>query len=206
MHISDRRMYVRGQALRGRGPRANVSSFLSTRIAAEDTREDARLLGRLRTRKQEGLVLKALQDIEPRLQSIEDISASGSPMIWGDIGLSELVPLAVMGEGMIRIAQLVLAIADLPDGLVLVDEIENGLHHSVLPKVWKAIDAAAQQTNTQIIATTHSFECVQAASQALGGSNGFLFHRLEDSASGNRCVTYQAEDIAAAIRHELEVR
>ena len=39
-------------------------------------------------------------------------SASGVPMIWGDVGLSELVPLPMMGEGMTRIARLILAISD----------------------------------------------------------------------------------------------
>ncbi len=45
--------------------------------------EAAGLLGALRQQKRGDLVLKALQVIEPRLQSIEDNSASGSPMIWG---------------------------------------------------------------------------------------------------------------------------
>ena len=178
--------------------------ILSTRIA--NVQEDATRLGRLRKRKQGDLVLDALQIIEPRLQSIEDNSASGIPMIWGDIGLPELVPLAAMGEGMTRIARLVLAISTSPGGLVLVDEVETGLHHSVLPSVWQAVDEAARQFGTQIIATTHSYECVRAAGQSLGGSNGFLLHRLEASDSGNRCVTYHPEDIDAAIRHDLEVR
>ena len=70
--------------------------------------EDAIRLGILRRYKQGHLLLKALQAIEPRLQSIEDNSSSGTPMIWGDIGLSELVPLPAMGEGMTQIARLVL--------------------------------------------------------------------------------------------------
>ena len=137
------------------------AQFLSTRNASPH--EDAVRLGRLRRRKQGDLVLDALRIIEPRLRSIEDSVASGAPMISGDIGLSELVPLAVMGEGMIRIARLVLAVVDSPDGLVLVDEVETGLHHSVLPEVWKAVDAVARRFGTQIVATTHSYECMQAA-------------------------------------------
>ena len=51
-------------------------------------------LARLRRQKRDHLLLEALRVVEPRLQSIEENSASGSPMIWGDIGLQELVPLA----------------------------------------------------------------------------------------------------------------
>ena len=167
--------------------------------------EDAVRLGRLKKKKKSDLLLKALQIIEPKLQSIEENSSGGKPMIWGDIGLSELVPLAVMGEGMTQIARLVLAIATVPNGVVLIDEVENGIHHSVLPDVWRAIDEAAKQFDTQIFATTHSFECIEAAHQALG-SDGFRLHRLEASDEGNRCVTYEPDSISAAIRHDLEVR
>ena len=167
--------------------------------------EDATRLGMLRRQKQGDMLLKALQVVEPRLQSIEDNSSSGIPMIWGDIGLSELVPLSVMGEGMTQIARLVLSIASVPDGVVLVDEVENGIHHSVLPDVWRVIDEAAKQFRTQIFATTHSFECIEAAHQALG-SDGFLLHRLEVSDAESHCVTFKPNGISAAIRHGLEVR
>ena len=170
-----------------------------------DMREEAQLLGRLRKHKRGQVLLEALQVIEPGLQSIEDNSASGAPMIWGDIGLPELIPLSAMGEGMTRIARLILAIASTPDGVVLVDEIENGLHHSVLPKVWQVVDATAQQFNTQIFATTHSFECIEAA-QPFFCSGNFLLHRLEASKTENRCVTFKPNGISAAIRHNLEVR
>ena len=177
--------------------------MLSSRIG--NIQEDAIRLGRLRRRKQGDLILQALQVVEPKLQSIEDNSSSGIPLIWGDIGLSELVPLSVMGEGMTKIARLVLAIASVPDGVVLLDEVENGIHHSVLPDVWRVIDEAARQFRTQIFATTHSFECIKSAHQAFG-SNGFLLHRLEASDVENRCVTFKPNGISAAIRHELEVR
>ncbi len=183
--------------------------FLSSRLG--NFKEDAVRLGRLRQRKQAVIVVDALKVVEPRLQSIEDNSASGTPMIWGDIGLTELVPLPVMGEGMTRVARIILAISAAPGGLVLVDEIENGLHHLVLPQVWQAVDAAAKSFDTQVIATTHSYECIEAAGQTLGPDD-FRLHRLEagkDTRSEKRkihCVTYEPDEIQAAIHHNFEVR
>ena len=197
---------IKEQELEVNQPATNI--LLPAAILLSRTRhphEDAMRLGQLRRQKQGDLLLKALQTIEPRLQSIEDNSSSGTPMIWGDIGLPELMPLSAMGEGMTQIARLVLAIASMPDGVVLVDEVENGIHHSVLPDVWRAIDEAAKQFHTQIFATTHSFECIEAAHQALG-PDGFLLHRLEVSDAENRCVTFKPNGISAAIRHNLEVR
>ena len=84
--------------------------LLSSRIG--NLQEDASLLGQLRKRKQGHLVLEALRIVEPRLLSVEDNSASGIPMIWGDIGLSELLPLSVMGEGVTRVARLMADVID----------------------------------------------------------------------------------------------
>ena len=179
------------------------ATILLSRI--RNIREDATRLGMLRRQKQGDLLLKALQVVEPKLQSIEDNSSSGTPMIWGDIGWPELVPLSVMGEGMTQIARLVLAIASTPNGVVLVDEVENGLHHSVLPDIWRAVDTAAKQFRTQIFATTHSLECVAAAHESLS-TDRFRLHRLETAGEMSRCVTYEPDSVDAAIRHGLEVR
>ena len=201
------RIKIAGQSLQVDQPNVPIpfdAVILTTRVT--NHQEDAARLGRLRKQKQGTQIIDALKIIEPQLQSIEDNSASGFPMIWGDIGLPELVPLAMMGEGMTRLARLVLAIAASPNGLVLVDEIETGLHHTVLADVWRAVDEAARQYDTQVVATTHSYECIRAAHEALGGGDGFLLHRLEVSDKGNRCVTYSPESIDAAMRHDLEVR
>ena len=177
--------------------------FLSSRMGSP--KEDAMRLGQLRKRKQGDFVVEALRIVEPKLQSVEDNSASGTPMIWGDIGLPELVPLPVMGEGMTRIARLVLAISAAPNGIVLVDEIENGLHHSTLHKVWEVVDRAAERFNTQIIAATHSFECMAAAHHALDDAS-LRVHRLEVIDEKTRCVSYEPKELEAAFSHSLEVR
>ena len=167
--------------------------------------DDAVGLGRLRQRKRGELLLKALRVFEPRLQSIEEDSSSESSMIRGDIGWSELVPLSGMGDGMTQIARLLLGIASVPNGVVLIDEIDNGIHHTVLPDVWRVIDEAARQFRTQLFATTHSMECVMAAHDTLS-KDRFRLHRLEVDGNLSRCVTYEPDAIDGAIRHNLEVR
>ncbi|MCY4172923.1 MAG: AAA family ATPase [Cyanobacteria bacterium MAG CAR3_bin_5] len=180
-----------------------LAMFLSTR--GYNPREDATRLGDLRRRKQGSFLVNALKIMEPRLQAIEENSVAGYPMIWGDIGLSELVPLSIMGEGMTRMARIILAISSAVGGIVMVDEIENGIHYSVLEKVWSAIADAAERAQVQVFATTHSFECMEAAHRALGEK--LMFHRIEEDREGKkRCVTLEAEGLAAAIHHGFEVR
>ena len=126
-------------------------------------------------------------------------------MIYGDIGLDELVPLSVMGSGILRIAQLILAVSSAPGGIVLVDEIENGFHHEVLPNVWKAIGEATSTFNVQLIATTYSRENIEAAHSVLDQEH-FRLHRLESKDGTSRCVTYDPDSIDAAMKHRMEVR
>ncbi len=48
--------------------------------------------------------------------------------------------------------------------ILLIDEIENGLHHSVIEAVWRGIGALSRNHDIQVFVTTHSEECVNAAS------------------------------------------
>ncbi len=169
---------------------------------------DAERFGKLEIIGQQDALLKALQIIEPRLRRLAVVVSSGVPILHGDIGLGRLAPLPVMGEGMVRLASLVLHIGNASNGVVLVDEIENGLHHSILTNVWRAIGEVAREFNTQVFATTHSRECIVEAHEAFAKSEcyDFRLHRLERIRGTIHAVTYDREALAAAIEAGLEVR
>jgi len=170
--------------------------------------DEAERFGNLEIRGQQDVLLRVLQLIEPRLSRLAMVVVAGEPMLHGDIGMGRLVPLPVMGEGMVRLASLVLHIGNAPNGVVLVDEIENGLYHSILPKVWRAIGEMAREFDTQVFATTHSLECIVAAHGAFteSGLYDFRLHRLERRKGTIRAVTYDQEALEAAIETGLEVR
>ena len=109
---------------------------------------------------------------------------------------------------MARLTNFILHIANARDGVVLVDEIENGLHHSVMSKVWRAIADAAHHFNAQLFATTHSFECIKAAHTGLLESKNYDFrlHRLERIKDAIGAVSYDQENLDSAIEQGLEVR
>ena len=167
--------------------------------------EDAGRLDQIRKRKEGKLVTEALRGIEPRLLDVETSSATGHPMIWADVGLSELIPLQFMGEGMSYVASIVLAIQSARGGVILVDEVSRGIHHSVLKDFWILLSEVAQRSKVQIFASTHSHECVVAAHQTLGSELRYL--RLDRTHDGDiRPITYSDEALDAAIEHDLEVR
>ena len=170
--------------------------------------QEAERFGRLELQGRQDVLLRTLWHIEPRLKRLAMVIVAGQPVLHGDIGLSRLVPLPLMGGGVERVASLVLGIANTPDGVVFVDEIENGLHYSVLQSLWEAIGSVAQEFNTQIFATTHSFECIKAAQKAFEGGeeNDFRYHRLDRRDAQIHAVTFTKRQLATAIKTDLEPR
>lgn len=170
--------------------------------------EEAEQFGKLEVQGKRSALLDVLKLIEPRLNNLATVVVAGEPILHGDIGIGRFIPLPVMGGGMVRLTRLVLRIANAPSGVVLVDEIDNGLHHSIMRDVWKAIGEVARQFDTQIFATTHSRECIVAAHRAFaeGDVYDFRLHRLDRVKEAIRVITYDQEALAAAIEAGLEVR
>jgi AAA15 family ATPase/GTPase len=107
-----------------------------------------------------------------------------------------------------RLLNLVLYIANSSDGIILIDEIENGLHYSVMEGVWRAIGKAARDFDVQIFATTHSLECIRAAHRAFseGDQYDFRLHRLERVGGKIEAVTYDQKALDISLEQGWEVR
>ena len=75
----------------------------------------------------------------------------------------ERLPLQSLGDGMVRLFHILIAMREAAGGMILLDEVENGLHHSILAEVWKRIRSLATKLEVQVFATTHSLECLDAA-------------------------------------------
>ncbi len=177
----------------------------SRRSSAE---EDAQQLGELVVSKRPYNLLNALRIIEPRLLRLAPVPTADGSFICADIGLGEMLDLRLMGDGLVHLTSILLHIASAAGGVVLIDEIENSLHHSSMHKVWLAIAAAARQFNTQVFATTHSYECIWAAHESFtaSGQYGFHLHRLDRVDDRIEAVTYDQETLASSAKADLEVR
>ena len=118
------------------------------------------------------------------------------------------VPLRSMGEGMNRMLGIALALVNAKDGMLLIDEVDTGLHYSVLPDLWKLIFEVAHRLNVQVFATSHSWDCIQAFQQAAADNTeeeGVLV-RLENRKSGVGAVTFDEQELAIVTREQIEVR
>nr|WP_290668326.1 ATP-binding protein [Ardenticatena sp.] len=184
-----------------------VVAFLTT-FSASSSKSLAELFGELEIKKQAERVVQALKQIEPRLQDLTTVVHGREAMLYCDIGLNDLIPLSLMGDGMVRLARLVLAIGTMRGGVVLVDEIENGFYYAVLPMVWRVLRETTRVFDVQLFATTHSLECIQAAYQAFAEEmrDDFRLHRLERTPDGIEPVTFDIEHLQVALERGWEIR
>ena len=118
------------------------------------------------------------------------------------------VPLKSLGDGALRLFSVALALANSRNGFLLIDEAENGIHHSVQRDYWRMILLMAHENNVQVIATTHSWDCVEAFALAAAekdDAEGVLV-RLERENGGLRSVTYSERRLKIAAEQRIEVR
>jgi len=181
--------------------------FVSDRMPSGSS-EDAELFGKLEIENKQHALLRALRLIEPKLQRLAMVFVGGMPILHGDIGTNRLMPLPLMGGGMSRSLSVILRLCNASRGVILVDEIENGLHHSVMKGLWTTIGELAREFDAQVFATTHSLECITSAQQAFASrvERDFSLHRLERAKDSIRVVSYDQQALAAAIETGLETR
>jgi len=107
-------------------------------------------------------VIEAMRIIAPETDDFALLGTPTSSIRLRVKGSSDPVPLKSMGDGMNRLFGLGMALACAKDGILLVDEIENGIHWSALPDVWRFVVKVAKRLNVQVFATTHSNDCLRS--------------------------------------------
>jgi AAA15 family ATPase/GTPase len=185
---------------------AGVSSHVFS-THPSNPRQDAIDFNRVVLHRRKKQVESLLQKIEPRLQSIESLQTGSEPLLYADIGLSEMIPVTQLGQGFNRLLDIYSELVAAEAKVLLIDEIENGLHHSVLKTVWMGLFTAAKEMNVQIFATTHSWECVLAADEAaskqpLYDLNLVRLDRVEDEINAT-IIDQQALGTAKELHWEM---
>jgi hypothetical protein len=163
----------------------------------------------------ETLVLNALKFLDPQ---IERIAAQvnlpgyyGAQSRGGFIvkreGIEQPIPIGSMGDGMWRMLAMAIALTQCKGGVLLVDEIDTGLHYTVMSQIWRLIFNAAKELDVQVFATTHSYDCVYSLAQIcteVDSVNKVTVQRIE--AGKSKSVPYDQEEITVAAAREIEVR
>lgn len=159
--------------------------------------------------KDEAFLAEALKVIEP---------AASNPVFMDnvmlvDIGLEQRIPINLMGDGIRKIVSFLTSIYACRGGVVLIDELSNGFHYSVMKRVWQIVLKAAIKNDVQIFATTHDADSIngfhQAALSVLQETGkdvaaGFKLQRIGDDEL--KSYHFTVEQLGYALEQEMELR
>ena len=115
------------------------------------------------------------------------------------------VPIGSMGDGVWRLLGIALSLVRAERGILLIDEIDTGLHYSVLVDMWRLVYETAKRLEVQIFATTHSRDCYEAlASVAEAGRYDISLQRIERGKP--LAIAFSEAEIVQAAERGIEVR
>jgi AAA15 family ATPase/GTPase len=156
-------------------------------------------------RKKGDELVRILQKIEPSLKSLTLV---GNPsLIFADLGLECLVPLQLLGDGIGSIFRIILSIMTTEDGIVLIDEIENGLYFKSQKILWKAILEFSKNYNVQLIVSTHSFESLTALIETLDYKENICnLYRIEKKGLKHKAISFNQKEIKSFVESNWEIR
>ena len=156
-------------------------------------------------------VIQALQIID---QDIKAVSMVGGERprehrtaIVRSKNLQVPVPLRSFGDGLNRLFGIILSLVNSKDGLLLIDEFENGLHHSVQSNIWRTIFKISRNLNIQVLATTHSWDAIETFQEvACEEQDEGVLIRLTRRGEEIIPTVFTEDELAIATRDKIEVR
>lgn len=156
-------------------------------------------------------VLDLLRDFDADIEGIDLASFAGDrPAIYLKHRRLGIAPLSIFGDAMRRSVLLAATLPRLKNGgILLIDEVETGIHVRALGRVFDWLVAAARRLGVQVFVTTHSLEALDAlisAPSASPADDVVAFH-LTQSEAGTACKRFGG-DLLHRLRFErgLDVR
>lgn len=198
----------RGKPRRARDAAASPSQYVATdSLSAVDL---TRLWNDIVLTPSEDLVTGALRFLEPGVERIAAVSTVQGGVRGGfKVKLRDLaqpVSIGSLGDGTWRLLALAIALVKARGGILLVDEIDTGLHYSVMSDLWRLIEKAAEANDVQVFATTHSSDCVRSLAEVCGGSNEGRASIQRIEAGRPRAVPFSEAEIRVVAEQGIEIR
>jgi len=208
LRIDPQRPYRRGISESGEG--VSTPCIYLDPFSSRSTSQLAALWDSIALQGEEQVVA-ALQIISSDIEAIRMIGTDSGSRSRTAIAKSRKypnpIPLRTFGDGVNRLFGIILSLSCAKGGVLLVDEIENGLHHSILTKVWTVIFQMARTLNVQVFATTHSWNCIESFQEAANSDadEGVLV-RLSMKDDLVIPTLFREDQLRIAARDQIELR
>lgn len=196
----------------GRTKRMDVTPIIRINPESNDNIFVGKLWDNVTLTEKEEYVIKALQIIEPKVESLaflEETPRIGRYPVVKVSGVSKRLPLRSMGDGINHILSIILALVNCENGCLLIDEIDNGLHYTVQKQLWSIIFKLAIKLNVQIFATTHSSDCISSFGNVLkeeANTAEGRYIRLENKQGSIKYTEYNFDELKIVAAQNIEIR
>lgn len=162
----------------------------------------------LLTQKRKPELIGNLKKIDPRINDIAIIAVGETKEIYLDIGLSELTEISMLGEGISRALSFISLVIVQKNSIVLIDEIENGIHYSVIKDIIKALISSSKNNNNQVFVTTHSSDVINAINAIENKKDDVSYIRLGRDKETAKPVAamFDMDDFSYSVESGWEVR
>ncbi|MBK1643242.1 hypothetical protein CKO25_00945 [Thiocapsa imhoffii] len=142
-------------------------------------------------------VLELLRDFDPDIEGIDLASFAGDrPAIYIKHRRLGIAPLSIFGDAMRRSVLLAATLPTLKQGgVLLIDEVETGIHVQVLGRVFGWLAASARRLGVQLFVTTHSLEALDAlvAGRSVGASEDVVAFHLAQTEDQTQCKRFSGD-------------
>ncbi len=159
--------------------------------------------------KDEAFLSDALKIIEPRAKN----PVFMDKVMYVDSGLPQRIPINLMGDGIRKIVSFLTSLYACRGGVLLIDELSNGFHYSVMKPMWELVIRAALKNDVQIFATTHDEDSIRGFQQAAFSvkdtisneiASGFKLQRINDDEL--KSYRFTPAQLSHAIEQNTEIR
>lgn len=160
---------------------------------------------RMLNEKRKDVILDWLQFIEPKVQ---DIRTGMSGVVMVDIGIDNFLPIKHLGDGIVRILNILSSIYSVRNGILMIDEVENGLHVSSIKYMWDMVLESSKRNNTQIFLTTHSSDVIKGLRNALQDKSDAVACFWLDKFDNDKVKVYRysPDELESALDAGIDIR
>lgn len=154
-------------------------------------------------------VVEILNIIDPRIKNIQPLTENNISVVYVDIGESKMLPITLLGSGVSNVLHIALPLVLQKGATILIDEFEDGLHHTLFRPLLNIIFSLSHKNNNQIFISTHSDEFLKELIQVCkerGINEDISFFRLAQRKSIGRISRFSLSEIDDLLDANLDVR
>jgi AAA domain, putative AbiEii toxin, Type IV TA system/AAA ATPase domain len=171
-------------------PTLGPSTFIFTAALNYAEIDNVTWFSQLKEKGETGDILNFLNTNFPFIGNLEVLAPAATPGIYAALSSGGMRRLQLISSGVYKVISLLLACARSEKGIILIDEIENGIFYDKYTLMWDVLNKFSENYKCQLFVTSHSAECLQK-----------LVPVMEDDVENFSLLRTERENGKCVVRH-----